>query len=115
MKIQNLRQKKNGLSKGVYSQENPIKFLTSSLESSLRDCSDAYVLVTGNIAVTGGDANTKVVFKNCPPFRKCRTEINGTFIDEAQHINTAMPMYNLITVIIIVILQEVYGSLKEME
>ena len=25
-----------------------------------------------------------------------RTEINGTFIDEAQHINIAMPMYNLI-------------------
>ena len=84
------------MSKGVYSQENPIKFLTSSLESSLRDCSDAYVLVTGNIAVTGGDANTKVAFKNCPPFRKCRTEINGTFIDEAQHINTAMPTYILI-------------------
>ena len=97
MKIQNLRQKKKSMSKGVFSQENPIKFLTSLLESSLRDCSDAYVLVTGNIAVTGGDANTKVAFKNCPPFRKCRTEINGTFIDEAQHIiNTAMPMYNLI-------------------
>ena len=27
---------------------------------------------------------------------KCRTEINDTFIDEAEHINFAMPMYNLI-------------------
>ena len=60
-------------SKGVYSHENPIKFLTSSLESSLCDYSDAYVLVTGNIAITDGDANTKVAFKNCGPFRKCRT------------------------------------------
>ena len=30
------------------------------------------------------------------PFRKFRTEINETFIDEAEHISIAMPMYNLI-------------------
>ena len=83
-------------SKGNYSHENPIKFLTSSLESSLCDYSDAYILVTGNINVTGGDNNTKVAFKNCAPFRKCRTEINETFVDNAEHINIAMPMYNLI-------------------
>ena len=81
---------------GVYSHENPIKFLTSSLESSPYDYSDAYVLVTGNIAVVGANNNTKVAFKNCAPFKKCRTEINETFIDEAEHINIAMPMYNLI-------------------
>ena len=34
-------------SKGNYSHHNPIKFLTSSLESSLCDYSDAYILVTG--------------------------------------------------------------------
>ena len=83
-------------SKGNYSHENPIKFLTSSLESSLCDYSDAYILVTGNINVTGGDNNTKVAFKNCAPFKKCRTEINETFVDDAEHINIAMPMYNLI-------------------
>ena len=68
----------------------------SSIESSLCDYSDAYVLVTGNIAVVGANNNTKVAFKNCAPFTKCRTEINETFIDEAEHINIAMPMYNLI-------------------
>ena len=83
-------------SKGNYSHENPIKFLTKSIESSLCDYSDAYILVTGNINVTGGDANTKVAFKNCAPFKKCRTEINETFVDDAEHINIAMPMYNLI-------------------
>ena len=83
-------------SKGVYSHENPIKFLTSSLESSLCDYSDAFVLVKGNIALVGANNDVKVAFKNCAPFRKCRTEINGTFIDEAQHINIAVPMYNLI-------------------
>ena len=82
--------------KGNYSYENPIKFLISSLESSLCDYSDAYVLVIGNIAVVGADNDTKVPFKNCVPFRKYRTEINETFIDAAEHINIAMLMYNLI-------------------
>ena len=50
-------------SKGVYSHENSIKFLTSSLESSLCDYSDAYVLVTGNIAVVGANNNAKVTLK----------------------------------------------------
>ena len=39
-------------SKGNYSHNDPIKFLTSSLESNLCDYSDAYILVTGNITVT---------------------------------------------------------------
>ena len=56
-------------SKGNYSHEDPIKFLTSSLESSLCDYSDAYVLVTRNITVATAN-NTKVTFKNCAPFRK---------------------------------------------
>ena len=66
--------------------------LTWSRESSLCDYSVAYVLVTANIAVVGADNNTKVSFKNCAPFRKCRTEIKVTFIDEAEHINITIPM-----------------------
>ena len=58
--------------------------------------SDAFNLGTEIIAVAGGDANTKGAFKYCAPFRKCKTEINDTFIDEAEHNNTAMPMYSLI-------------------
>ena len=100
MIIQDLQQKKwyiiDSESKANYSHENPIKFLTSSLESSLCDYSDAYILVTGNINITGGDNNTKVAFKNCAPFKKCRTEINETFTDDAEHVNILMPMYNFI-------------------
>ena len=66
--------------KGNYLPNNEVKFLTSSLESSLCDYSDAYILVTANINVTFGNANTKVAFKNCSPFQKCRTEINETFV-----------------------------------
>ena len=73
-----------------YSLNDEIKFLTSSLESSLCDYSDAYILVTGNITVTrsiaaaaaaGGNikkevlnADTQVVFKNCALFKDCRTD-----------------------------------------
>ena len=83
-------------SKGNHLPDNRIKFLRSSLESSLYDYSDAYILLTGNIIVTGGNANTKLAFKNCAPFKECRTEINETFVDETKHINIAMPIYNLI-------------------
>ena len=59
-----------------YSENEPIKLLTRSIESSIYDFSDAYILVTGNITVEGADDNTKVSFKNCAPFRKYKTEIN---------------------------------------
>ena len=83
-------------SKGNYLPDNEIKFLTSSLESNLCDYSDAYVLVKETINVTGGDNNTNVVFKNCAPFKDCKTEINDTFVDYANFINIKMPKYNLI-------------------
>ena len=52
--------------------------------------------MTGNITATPNNAATQVVFKNCVPFVQLSPEINETFIDEATHINIAMPMYNLI-------------------
>ena len=79
--------------KGSYSQHELIKFLTGSLGSSLCDYSDAYVLVTGDIAVkkinaantadTELAAATQVAFKIWAPFKECRTEINDTFVDYA--------------------------------
>ena len=51
--------------------------------------------MTGNITVAADD-NTDVAFKNCAPFSTCTTKINDVFVDEANHIYIAMPMYNLI-------------------
>ena len=55
MKTQNFQQKKgyviDSKSKGKYSHNDPIKFLTKSTESSICDYSNAYILVTGDIAV----------------------------------------------------------------
>ena len=102
-------------SKGNYSHLSSINFLTKSIESSICDYSDAYILFTGNITVSrtiaapnGSPAGTEiqikqsliaatqVVFKNCAPFEKYSTEIDGTLADEANFINITMPMYNLI-------------------
>ena len=102
---------------GCYSHHDVMKFLIKLIESYLCDYSDAYILVTGNITVERGDNNTKVAFKNCAAFRKCKTEMNDTYVDEAEFIDVEMPMYNLTEYITIIIriLREVYGSLKEIK
>ena len=56
------------------------------LRSSLCDCSDAYILVKGNITVnnTAADGaaannkNKKVILKNCAPFTNCISKTNTT-------------------------------------
>ena len=100
MKSQNLLQN-SGMSqtakktKGTYKQGNTIKFETETIKSSLSDYSDAFILVTGNITVATNN-NTDVAFKNCALFSTCTTKTNDVFVDEANHIYIAMPMYNLI-------------------
>ena len=98
-------------SKGNCSHHDPIKFLTKWIESSLCNYSDAYVLVTGDIAVirtiAAADNNclrrkqqlaaaTQVALKNCAPFNDSRTEMNDTFVDYVDFINIAKPMYSFI-------------------
>ena len=59
-----------------------------------------YILVTGNITVTRrhNNADNQVLdaATQVAPFENCRTEINDTFVDEADYINITIPMYNLI-------------------
>ena len=83
-------------SNGNYSKDEEIKFLNRSIESSLCDYSDAYILVTGNIATALNNNVIQVAFKNWAPFKDCRTKINNTFADYADFVNVAMPIYNLI-------------------
>ena len=72
--------------KGKYKQGDTIKFETETIKSSLCDYSDAFILVTGNITVNAANA----------PFFTRKTVINDVFVDRAEHIYIAMPMYNLI-------------------
>ena len=81
--------------KGKYKQGDTIKFETETIKSSLCYYFDVFICFTGNITL---DANndTDVAFKNCAPFSTFATKINDVFVDEANHIYIAMPMYNLI-------------------
>ena len=81
--------------KGKYKQGDTITFETGTIKSSLCDYSDAFILVTGSIAVAANN-NADIAFKNCAPFSTCTTKINAVFVDEANHIYFTMPMYNLI-------------------
>ena len=92
-----------------------IKFEAKVIEAFLCDYSDAYILVTGYIRAAADDANTKVTFKNCTPFTKRITHINDEHVGNAKNFDIIIPMYNLTEYsVIIQILQEVYGSLKDM-
>ena len=68
-------------SHGVYSTASQIKFKTAMLRSSLRDFSQAYILVKGTITVPNttktaapNNRNKKVIFRNCAPFTDCINE-----------------------------------------
>ena len=106
MNLQNLQQENGMLSmikktqKTGYGDGNEngttIKFETQVIKSNLCDYSEAYILVTGYIKATDGNANTRVAFKNCAPFTKCITHINDEHVDDVKYLDVVMPMYNLI-------------------
>ena len=77
--------------KGKYKQGNTIKFETETIKLTLCDFSDVFILVTGNITVTGNN-NTNIALKNCALFSACKTVINDAFVDEANHIYIEMPV-----------------------
>ena len=83
----------------VYGEGNEngttVKFETQVIKWDVYDYSDAYIFVTEEIIATGGDDNTKVAFKNCAPFTKCKTHINDKHVDTADYLDIVMPMYNL--------------------
>ena len=76
-----------------------MKFKTSMLRSYSCNCSDAYIVETGNItAVNENDNdnyNTNLAFKKSP-FTACISKIYGILIDNAEDLDVVMPMYNLL-------------------
>ena len=121
--LQNFQQKKwyiihdqNDVDYGEGNENSTsVKFETKNITSNLCNYSDAYILVIANITGTNGDGNTDVAFKNCALFTRFVTHINDKHIDTAECLDIAMPMYNLIEYsIIIQMLLQVYGSLKQM-
>ena len=88
----------NNTSYGGQNSNNPttVKFETKVLKPNLCDYSDAYILVTGQITVGQGNAQTGVAFKNCAPFTECTVQINDEHIERAENLDIITAMYNLI-------------------
>ena len=82
-----------------YKPSKQIRFKTSMLRSDLCDFSDAYIVVKGEVTVTGVSNNSKknrpLAFKNNPPFTNYISKINNVLIDNAEDLDVVMPMYNL--------------------
>ena len=76
--------------------DSTIKFETKVIKPNLCDYSDAYILVTGDIKITGIAADANVALKNWAPFTRCATHINDEHIKTAENFDIIMPMYNLI-------------------
>ena len=70
----------NDNSNSNYASANEATCNTEVLKSDLCDYNDVYISVTGYITVVVAPA-TQVAFKNCAPFTKCITKIDGTTID----------------------------------
>ena len=68
--------------------------------SDLRDFSDAYIVVKGDITLeVNNDANKRnknLVFKNNVAFINCISKVNGVKIDNTEDLDVVMPMYNLL-------------------
>ena len=98
----------NSLS-NMYNENKSIRFKTPMLRSYLCDYSDAYILFKGTITVTAPGANNgannirdkrnrPVILKNNAPFVSCVTRINGELIEDADDLDIAMSMYNLLDI-----------------
>ena len=90
----------------INNTNSQIKFKTSMLRTTWCDYSNAYVLLSRTITITGAgnddaarqldEINKGVISKNCVPFTDCICEINNTQKDNAKYIDFVIPMCNLI-------------------
>ena len=69
------------------------------LRLDLCDFGDVYIVVKGEVTVTGGSNNSRknrpLAFKKIAPFINCISKINNVLIDNAEDLDVVMPMYNL--------------------
>ena len=72
----------NDNSKTNYDVANEITFNTEVLKSNLCDYNDAYILVRGDITISGSNIANEIAFKNCAPFTKCIAKIDETIIGD---------------------------------
>ena len=78
-----------------YDVGNEIIYNTEVLKSNPCNQNDTYILVRGYIITTPHTNPTLVAFKNCAPFTKYITKIDGTTIDDAEDLGLVMLIQNL--------------------
>ena len=70
------------------------------LASDMCDYSDAHIIVKRTITVDSTNANTQtdkmVDFKNNVLFRSCTSKINNSFTENAENLDIAISIYNLL-------------------
>ena len=86
-------------SSNTYDENKSIRFKTPMLRSDLCDYADAYILVSGTIAVAGNHSrnrqNKPVILKNNAPFVSCITRINGELLEYSKNYRkTIGSLYN---------------------
>ena len=82
-----------------YNTNKKTRITRPMLRSDLCEFSDTYIVVKGNITVTNPNnakRNEAIAFKNNAPFINCISKINGIKINNAEDLDVAMPMYNLL-------------------
>ena len=72
-----------------------VNFETEIVRPFLCDCSDAYILVTGNIKVQNGNDATRVAIKNCHPFTRASFKLNNEQVVTADNLDLTMNLYNM--------------------
>ena len=89
--------------KDRYKPTKQIIFKTSMITSDICDCSDAYIVVKGDITITkpGNEnfiyvRNKFLALRNNAPFTACILKINGVLMNNAENLDVIMSMYNLL-------------------
>ena len=86
----------NDKKNGQYDEKSTIKFSTEVIKPNLCDYADAYILVTCNAKIIGGNnINTRFCFKDTP-FTRSVIHLNETHIETAENLELVMTYYNLI-------------------
>ena len=84
-------------------QVKKIRCKISMLRSNLCDFNDVYIVVKGTLTLTKTDRrgfidirNRFLAFKSNAPFINYILKINNVLIDNAEHLDVVMPIYNLL-------------------
>ena len=86
----------NDQSNGQYNENSTIKINMEVIKENICEYGDAYILVTGNIKIIGGDAGARFCFKGISPFTRSVSHLSDTHIETAENLNLVMKHYNLI-------------------